>query len=113
MDVVSACPLRVASLAWRARTGTWVLTVVCKATYRLEQNVSPLAEAREHPNEEDNHWDDDPRKSVYALGGLAAFSRRARPCRRGTCGYVWARSTRRSRCTATASTQKLSHNSIR
>lgn len=77
MDVVSACPLRVASLAWKARTGTWVLTVVCKATYRLEQHTSPLADAQEHPNDEDNHWDDDPRKSVYAPSDLAPFKTRA------------------------------------
>jgi hypothetical protein len=77
MDVVSACPLRVASLAWQARTSTWVLTVVCKATYRLEQGVSPLAAEQEHPNDDDNHWDDDPRKSVYAPSDLAPFKTRS------------------------------------
>ncbi len=77
MDVVSACPLRIASFVWQARPGSWVLTFVCKATYRLEQGVSPLAEQQEDPNEEDNHWDDDPEKSVHAPGDLVPFKTRA------------------------------------
>ncbi len=76
MDLVSACPLRVASFVWQARPGTWVLTVVCKGTFRLEPNVSPLADEQEHPNDDDNHWDDDPRKSVYAPGDLVPFKPR-------------------------------------
>lgn len=58
MDVVSACPLRVASLVRQARPGSWVLTVVCKATFRLAPDISPLAAQQEDPNEDDNHWDD-------------------------------------------------------
>ena len=77
MDVVSACPLRVSSFVWQARPGTWVLTIVCKATYRIEQNASQLAAEQEHPNDDDNHWDDDPAKSVYAPGDLAPFKTRA------------------------------------
>ena len=77
MDVVSACPLRIASFVWQARPGSWVLTFVCKATYRLEQGVSQLAEQQEDPNEEDNHWDDDPEKSVHAPGDLVPFKTRA------------------------------------
>src|SRR5262245_56965855 len=77
MDIVSASPFRVASLVWQARPGTWVLTVVCKATYRLEQGTCSLADSQEHPNDDDNHWDDDPRKSVYAPSDLAPFKSRA------------------------------------
>src|SRR5262245_41409441 len=77
MDIVSASPLRIASLVWQARPGAWVYTVVCKATYRLEQGTCALAAEQEHPNDDDNHWDDDPRKSVYAPGDLVPFKPRA------------------------------------
>ncbi|MBK8256784.1 MAG: DUF2169 domain-containing protein [Polyangiaceae bacterium] len=77
MHVISACPLRVSTLVWQARPNAWVLTVVAKATYRLEPRVSPLAAEQEDPNDDDNHWDDDPRKSLYAPSDLAPFKTRA------------------------------------
>ncbi|MEZ4302368.1 MAG: DUF2169 domain-containing protein [Polyangiaceae bacterium] len=77
MDVLSVCPLRVASLLWRAGAGAWGLTCVCKATYLLESGVSPLAPEQEDPNDDDNHWDDDPAKSLYAPADLIPYKPRA------------------------------------
>lgn len=77
MDVVSASPLRVSGVVWQPRPGTWALTAVCRATYRLEPGVSPLADVQEPPLEEDNYWDDDLDKSLYAASDLAPFKRRA------------------------------------
>ena len=77
MEVTSISPLRVGSLVWQSSEGRFVLTVVCKATYTLTPEVSPLAAEQEGINERDNHWDDDPRRSVDAPGDLAPFKPRA------------------------------------
>src|SRR4051812_1025129 len=77
MDVVSVCPLRVASVVWQPRRGTWAITLVCKATYALAPVESPLASEQEYPNEDDNHWNDDPARSLYSPCDLVPFKPRA------------------------------------
>jgi hypothetical protein len=77
MDAVSVGPLKVATLRWQARPGAWVLTVVCKATYRLQPGESALAETQEPPNEDDNHWDDDPARSLRFACDLVPYKARA------------------------------------
>ncbi|MCK6587103.1 MAG: DUF2169 domain-containing protein [Polyangiaceae bacterium] len=77
MDVIPFGPLRTTKVIWQGSTGGWALTVVCKATSRLEPIESPLAEEQEAPNEEDNFWDDDQAKSLYAPSDLAPFKTRA------------------------------------
>ncbi|XXY48663.1 DUF2169 domain-containing protein [Sorangium sp. So ce269] len=47
MDLVSACALRVAKVNWQPRHGSFAFTVVCKATFELQPEVSPLAGAQE------------------------------------------------------------------
>jgi hypothetical protein len=42
MDVLSSCPLRVASMLWRPRPDALALTIACKATFVLEQGESRL-----------------------------------------------------------------------
>jgi hypothetical protein len=70
MDVLSVCSLRAGSLLWMPRPSTWVLTVVCKATYSLRPGEATLAPEQELPNEEDDHWNDDPGRSVRAPSDL-------------------------------------------
>jgi hypothetical protein len=77
MDVVSTCPLRVASLVWQPRAGAFTLTVVVKATFRLAPEVCPLADEQDDPFEADDHWDDDEARSLRAASDLAP--RKARP----------------------------------
>ncbi len=77
MEVVTVCPFRVASLLWQPRRGGWVLTVVCKATYDLAPVQSRLAPNQDDPNEDDNHWNDDPARSVYSPSDLVPFKVRA------------------------------------
>jgi hypothetical protein len=77
MDVVSTCPLPVASVLWQPRAGKWTLTFVCKATYRLAPTESELASEQEPPNEDDNFWDDDATRSLYAPSDLVPFKARA------------------------------------
>lgn len=76
MEIVSACPLRVTSVVWQPRPGAWALTAIIKATYRLEPLRSPLSDAQELPADEDNHWDHDPARSLYAPSDRVPFKRR-------------------------------------
>ncbi|MDI1475310.1 DUF2169 domain-containing protein [Polyangium sp. y55x31] len=75
MEIVSACPLRVGSIVWQPREGAYVLTVVCKATFALAPELSVLAEEQDDPNERDEYWDDDERRSLSAASDLAPFKR--------------------------------------
>ena len=77
MDVVSACPLRVASIQWQPRPGVFMLTVVCKATLVLLPGASVLAGDQDPPNETDDHWNDDEARSLYAASDLVPFKRGA------------------------------------
>ncbi len=77
MEVISLSPLQIGSIVWQPSPGRFVLTVVCKATYTLAPDISRLADEQEAINEQDNHWDDDPRRSVDAPGDLAPFKPRA------------------------------------
>jgi hypothetical protein len=77
MDVVSLGPLCAASLLWRSTRGSWAQTIVCKATFNLLPDESPLARDQEPLNENDNHWDDDPARSLYAPSDLVPCKPRA------------------------------------
>ena len=73
MEVVSTSPLRTASMIWQPRRGSFVLTVVCKATFVLAPMLAELAPEQEDPSEEENHWNDDPARSVYSPCDLVPF----------------------------------------
>jgi len=77
MDVVSLSTLRTGSLVWQPRRGSWVLTAVCKATFLLLPAESILATEQEYPNEDDDHWNDDPARSLYTPTDLVPFKPRA------------------------------------
>src|SRR6185503_6003181 len=77
MEVVSACPLRVASVRWQPRPGAFLLTVVCKATYVLLPGESPLAREQDGPSEADGHWNDDETRSLHVANDLVPFKGRA------------------------------------
>jgi hypothetical protein len=77
MDVLSLCPLPAAPLLWQLTPSRWVVTVVCKATYRLEPGVVALAAEQEPIHDEENHWEDDPAKSLFAPADLVPFKQRA------------------------------------
>ncbi len=77
MEVVSIGPLCAASLIWRHARGSWAQTVICKATFNLAPDESPLAGDQEPLNENDNHWDDDPARSLYAPSDLVPRKPRA------------------------------------
>src|SRR5689334_15596354 len=77
MDVTSACPLRVASVVWQPRPSAWTLTIVCKATFRLEPGESRLAEEQDAPADEDLSWDDGKAQSLHTPSDLVPFKPRA------------------------------------
>ncbi|MDI1450505.1 DUF2169 domain-containing protein [Polyangium sp. 6x1] len=77
MDIVSYCPLRVAARPFVTAERRHALLVVCKATYLLTPGTSVLHESQEDVNEEDNFWDDDPRRSVYSPCDLVPYKRGA------------------------------------
>lgn len=47
MELITQCALRVAHLVWRPGHGGFAFTVVCKATFDLRPQVSPLAAEQE------------------------------------------------------------------
>jgi len=77
MNVISVCPLRVASLEWHTSRGVPVLTVVAKATYHLAPVTCSLADEQEDPNEYESHWNDDSERSLHSPSDLVPYKPRA------------------------------------
>lgn len=77
MDIISLCPLRVGCFTWQAHTGAYALTVVVKATFRLEQDRAVLAPDQERVLDQEQTWDADPKRSVYAPSDRAPYKARA------------------------------------
>src|ERR1700722_14093127 len=77
MDVVPASALRLGSLLWQPRRGSYTLTVVAKATFRLAPGEAVLADEQEFPNEIDKYWSGDLARCVYAPNDLVPRKRRA------------------------------------
>lgn len=73
MRIISSPPFATTSFVWQEQPEQWTLTVVCKATFSLEPGKAVVAAEQDAINEQDNHWDDDPQKSVYAPSDLAPY----------------------------------------
>ncbi|UQA62816.1 DUF2169 family type VI secretion system accessory protein [Polyangium aurulentum] len=73
MDILSLSPLQSSYLLFRQTSGEWAQAVVCKATYVLSPGLAKLAAEQEPPNEDDNHWNDDTSRSLYAPSDLVPF----------------------------------------
>src|SRR5262245_53621696 len=77
MDVVSTCPLRVASMVWPPAPGFSALTVVCKAAFQLQPGEARLLEEQEAPVEDDAYWEGNPAGSLCAPSELVPYKTRA------------------------------------
>ncbi|MBI4700157.1 MAG: DUF2169 domain-containing protein [Deltaproteobacteria bacterium] len=77
MEVVSLCPLRVATVTWRPSPHRLALTLICKATFRLEPDLSPLHRSQQAPCRKDQHWKGEPGRSLYAPTDLVPAKPRA------------------------------------
>ncbi|AKT38691.1 DUF2169 family type VI secretion system accessory protein [Chondromyces crocatus] len=73
----TSAALRVAARPWPTARGGWTLSLVCKATYRLQPGECPLHDVPEPLYEDDTHWDDDPTRSLAVASDLAPFKPRA------------------------------------
>src|SRR5512133_1131674 len=76
MEVLSRSPLPASSLLWQSAPGAWTLTFLTKATLQLDPGQATLAASQEPISEEDSHWDDDPRRSLYAASDLEPLKQR-------------------------------------
>ena len=75
MQVLSRCPLEVASILWLPRSGAHTLTVVAKATFQLAPDLSQLAPEQDPVIESDSYWDHDEGKSLDSASELVPFKR--------------------------------------
>jgi hypothetical protein len=75
MDLVSLCPLRVASTVWQ-RKGQRALTVVCKGTFKLTPGELTLADEQEPILKQDLHHGNEPTRSLRVAGELAPIKQR-------------------------------------
>lgn len=76
VSLVELSPLKAATLLWQPEIGTPVLTIVCKATYRLEPGVAPLADAQDGVNQRDLHSENNPNLGLHSASDLAPYKSR-------------------------------------
>jgi hypothetical protein len=77
VQVVELSPLKAATVVWRPAGRSPVLTVVCKATYALEQGESPLADVQDDVNERDLHAMNNPSLGLHSASDLVPFKQAA------------------------------------
>jgi len=77
MEILSVSPLPVSSVLWQKSPASWVLTVVCKATFDLAPGECSLAADQLTPNDADDHWNDDVTRSLRAPADLVPLKVRA------------------------------------
>ena len=75
MELVSLCPLRVASTVWQ-RKGQRALTVVCKGTFKLTPGELTLADEQEPILKQDLHHGNEPSRSLRVAGEFAPIKQR-------------------------------------
>ncbi|MFO0553366.1 MAG: DUF2169 domain-containing protein [Polyangiaceae bacterium] len=66
-----------ATLLWQPRANTWLATITCKVTYRIEQGELVPAQSQEAVQKHDTFWDDDPLRSLTAFSESAPTKPRA------------------------------------
>lgn len=77
MELICVSPPRAGHLVWQRRPDEWLLTVFCKVTYELSPGEARLARKQQEPNRADRHWDEDPKRSLYAPCDLGPRKPRA------------------------------------
>ncbi|NUP05588.1 MAG: DUF2169 domain-containing protein [Polyangiaceae bacterium] len=58
------------TLLWQPRPSTWLVTIVCKATFSIEPGEAKLAKTQEPVYEHDAYWDDDSKRSLSTTTDL-------------------------------------------
>lgn len=62
---------------WQPVEGMFLLAVICKATFDLVPEESPLATDQDEPTIHDQHWNDDEHASLRAASDILPFKRGA------------------------------------
>ena len=75
MNIHSSPPFQTATLLWQPRPRTHALTVVCKATFALLPGECAPAPDEDAPNEVDDYWNDDERRSLHTACDMIPFKR--------------------------------------
>lgn len=73
LDIRVEGPFAVGAVLWQRAPDDLVCTVVAKATYALENDLCALLDEADAIQIADDHWDDDPTKSVRIPSDLALF----------------------------------------
>ena len=66
VNIISKVGLPHTTVTWQSRADAWVLTLVCKSTYQLQPDSSPLAEAQIPIHSSDQFVNNDPRAALWA-----------------------------------------------
>lgn len=77
INLISSCPLRGATIVWQPAEGLFMLTVICKATFDLQPEESPLAAEQDEPLANDEYWNDSPQGSLRLASDYVPFKRGA------------------------------------
>jgi hypothetical protein len=77
VTIVELSVLKAGVLLWQPPKGSTVLTVVCKATYKLEPGTSPLAESQDDVNSRDLHAENNTKLGLHSANDLVPFKPRA------------------------------------
>ncbi|MFO0759336.1 MAG: DUF2169 domain-containing protein [Byssovorax sp.] len=70
MPVVTPSSLRARTLLFQPRKGAFALTVIAKATLHLTAGTASLADEPDEILDAEDHWDDDPKRSLRAPSDL-------------------------------------------
>ena len=73
ITIVTSCPIRTAFVVWQPADGMCMLTVVCKATFDLAVDESPLSEVQDEPLAPDEYWNDDEHSSLSGASDIVPF----------------------------------------
>lgn len=77
MDVVSTAPIPATGFRWLLSNGAPALTVVCKATFLLQQGEASLAPQQEPLAADDAYWEAEPDRLSPAMTDLVPYKARA------------------------------------
>jgi hypothetical protein len=77
MDVLSTSPLPATGLRWHMSSGAPALTVVCKATFVLQQGEASLAPQQEPIASDEAYWEAEPDRFSPVMTDLVPYKARA------------------------------------
>jgi hypothetical protein len=77
VEVVEVSPIKAVAMLWRPQNGKTVLTLICKATFKLAPGVAELAEIQDDVNVKDLHAENNPSLGLHSASDMAPYKARA------------------------------------